>query len=155
MIICVSVGLKEAIKSAFYASYLVDVLFLTEVLKLKKKELTFIISIVVFALILWGGMYLTRRGHYGTIRITVNGEEYGTYSLAKDQVIKIGDTNVCEIKNGKVRMIEADCPDHLCMKQKAVDSTGGTIVCLPNKVVIEGEKGNRSEEETPAFDTAV
>ena len=122
---------------------------------MKKKELTFIISIVVFALILWGGMYLTRRGHYGTIRITVNGEEYGTYSLAKDQVIKIGDTNVCEIKNGKVRMIEADCPDHLCMKQKAVDSTGGTIVCLPNKVVIEGEKGNRSEEETPAFDTAV
>ena len=34
----------------------------------------------------------------------------------------------------------ADCPDHLCLKQKAVDSTGGTIVCLPNKVVIEGEK---------------
>lgn len=39
-------------------------------------------------------------------------------------------------------MTEADCPDHLCMKQKAVDSTGGTIVCLPNKVVIEGEKEN-------------
>lgn len=155
MIIYVSVGLKEAVKSAFCASSLIDVLFLTEVLKLKKKELTFIIGIVVFALILWGGMYLTRRGHYGTIRITVNGKEYGTYSLAKDQVIKIGDTNVCEIKNGEVRMIEADCPDHLCMKQKAVDSTGGTIVCLPNKVVIEGEKGNSSEEETPEFDTAV
>lgn len=39
-------------------------------------------------------------------------------------------------------MTDANCPDHLCMKQKAVDSTGGTIVCLPNKVVIEGEKGN-------------
>ena len=56
---------------------------------MKKKELTFIIGIVVFAVVLWGGMYLARRGHYGTIRITVNGEEYGTYSLAKDQVIKI------------------------------------------------------------------
>ena len=122
---------------------------------MKKKELTFIIGIVVFALILWGGMYLTRRGHYGTIRITVNGEEYGTYSLAKDQVIKINDTNVCEIKNGKVRMTDADCPDHLCMKQKAVDSTGGTIVCLPNKVVIEGEKGDASEDNSPEFDTAV
>lgn len=122
---------------------------------MKKKELAFIIGIVVFALILWGGMYLVRHGHYGTIRITVNGEEYGTYSLAKDQVIKIGDTNVCEIKNGKVHMTEADCPDHLCMKQKAVDSTGGTIVCLPNKVVIEGEKGDSSAQETPEFDTAV
>ena len=122
---------------------------------MKKKELTFIIGIVVFAVVLWGGMYLTRRGHYGTIRITVNGEEYGTYSLAKDQVIKINDTNVCEIKNGEVKMTEADCPDHLCMKQKAVDSTGGTIVCLPNKVVIEGEKGNSSAEESPEFDIAV
>ena len=122
---------------------------------MKKKELTFIISIVVFALVLWTGMYLVRQGHYGSIRITVNGEEYGTYSLSKDQVISIGDTNVCEIKNGEVKMTEADYPDHLCMKQKAVDSTGGTIVCLPNKVVIEGEKGESLNEDSPKFDTAV
>ena len=51
-------------------------------------------------------------------------------------------------------MTEADC-DHLCMKQKAVDSTGGTIVCLPNKVVIEGEKGESLNEDSPEFDTAV
>jgi len=122
---------------------------------LKKKELTFIIGIVVFALILWAGMYFIRRGHYGTVQITVNGEEYGIYSLAKDQVIRINDTNVCEIKNGEIHMTEANCPDHLCMKQKAVDSTGGTIVCLPNKVVIEGEKGDASEDDSPEFDTVV
>ena len=91
MIVCVSVSSKETINSTFYASY--EHTFLTEVLKLKKKELTFIIGIVVFALLLWGGMYLTRRGNYGSIRITVNGEEYGTYSLGKDQVIKINGTN--------------------------------------------------------------
>lgn len=122
---------------------------------LKKKELTFIIGIVVFALILWTGMYFIRRGHYGTVQITVNGEEYGIYSLAKDQVIRINDTNVCEIKDGEIHMTEANCPDHLCMKQKAVDSTGGTIVCLPNKVVIEGEKGDASEDDSPEFDTVV
>ena len=122
---------------------------------LKKKELTFIIGIIVFALLLWGGMYLVRRGHYGSIRITINGEEYGIYSLAKDQVISIGDTNVCEIKNGEVKMIEADCPDHLCLKQRAVDSTGVTIVCLLNKIVIEGIKGTSSDEASPEFDTVV
>ena len=84
-----------------------------------------------------------------------NGEVYGTYSLAKDQVIRINDTNVCEIKNGEIHMTDANCPDHLCMKQKAVDSTGGTIVCLPNKVVIEGEKGESSEDDSPEFDTVV
>lgn len=122
---------------------------------MKKKELIFIIGIVIFALILWGGMYFVRRGHYGSVRITVNGEVYGTYSLAKDQVIQINDTNVCEIKDGEIHMTDANCPDHLCVKQKAVDSTGGTIVCLPNKVVIEGEKGEASEDDSPEFDTVV
>jgi hypothetical protein len=36
-------------------------------------------------------------------------------------------------------MIEATCPDHYCIKQNAVDEHGGSIICLPNKVVIEGE----------------
>ena len=114
---------------------------------MKKKELIFIIGIVIFALILWGGMYFVRRGHYGSVRITVNGEVYGTYSLAKDQVIRINDTNVCEIKDREIHMTDANCPDHLCMKQKAV--------CLPNKVVIEGEKGEASEDDSPEFDTVV
>ena len=122
---------------------------------MKKKEIAFIVGILIFALALWAGMYLFRRGHYGTIRITVNGEEYGTYSLAEDQVISIGKTNVCEIKNGEVKMIEADCPDHLCIKQKAVGNAGGTIVCLPNKVVIEGEKADGAEDSSSDFDTAV
>ena len=65
----------------------------------------------------------------------------------KDQVIAIGDTNVCEIKNGEVKMTEANCPDHLCMKQPAVGSAGGYIVCLPNKVVIEGKKSSSSNSE--------
>ena len=40
-------------------------------------------------------------------------------------------------------MIEADCPDRLCVKQKAICKNGETIVCLPHKVVVE----IRSQEE--------
>lgn len=122
---------------------------------MKKKELLFITGIVIFALLLWGAMYFIRSGDYGTIRITVNGTEYGTYSLSKDQIISIGDTNVCEIKDGKVSMIEADCPDHLCLKQNSIGDSGGTIVCLPNKVVIEAEKIADPNPDTPQIDTVV
>ncbi len=122
---------------------------------LKKKELIFITSILAAALLLWGVMFLLRKGDYGSVRITVNGEEYGTYSLSQDQVISIGETNVCEIRDGQIKMTEADCPDHLCIKQKAVGSSGGTIVCLPNKVVIEGVKAAGSEDISSEFDTAV
>ncbi|MFR8352350.1 MAG: hypothetical protein ACLVB1_06375 [Blautia obeum] len=41
------------------------------------------------------------------------------------------------------------------METESGDSTGGTIVCLPNKVVIEGEKGESHNEDSPEFDTAV
>ena len=112
---------------------------------MKKKELIFIGGILVLALAIWAGMSFMNKGSHGSIRITVDGEEYGTYSLAKDQTIKINDTNVCEIKDGKAHMISAECPDHLCMKQKAIDEKGGTIGCLPNKVVIEGEKSVGSD----------
>ena len=58
----------------------------------------------------------------------------------------INDINL-EIKDGEIKMIWADCPDHLCMKQHAIDKNGGTIVCLPNKVVIEGKKSSSSDSE--------
>lgn len=122
---------------------------------MKKREIIFIIAILVFAIILWCSLSLIQKGKYDSVRITVDGKEFGTYSLSKNQVITIGETNVCEIRDGKIKMTKADCPDHLCMKQKAVGNSGGTIVCLPNKVVIEGVKAADSGDTSPEFDTAV
>ena len=59
------------------------------------------------------------------------------------------------VKNGEVKMTDADCPDHLCMKQPAVGSSGGFIVCLPNKVVIQGEGGSDSQDSSGGFDAVV
>ena len=109
---------------------------------MKKKEALFIGGILVLSLILWLGINHFQKGHYGYITITVDGNKLGTYSLGKNQAISIGHTNICEIKDGQAHITEATCPDHLCMKQHAIDSKGGTIVCLPNKVVIEGTKAS-------------
>ena len=118
---------------------------------MKKTEKIFILSILLFAILLWGGLSLFGSHDYGSVRIEVNGEEFGTYSLAEDQVISINDTNVCEIKDGQISMTDASCPDHLCIKQGAIGSSGGMIVCLPNKVVVEGIKAeNAAEPEVDA-----
>ena len=121
---------------------------------MNKKEVIFIAGILVLAGILWLGFQIAGKRSHNTIRITVDGKEFGTYSLSQDQVIHIGDTNVCEIKDGKVTMTEATCPDHYCMKQKAVDEHGGSIICLPNKVVIEGENTaeDSDSESSPKID---
>ena len=64
-----------------------------------------------------------------------------TCSLSENQTIPIKDskgnvTNVLEIKDGKAKMVEADCPDKLCMHQKSISSENENIVCLPNRVVV-------------------
>ena len=120
---------------------------------LKKKELIFIAVILLLAVLLWGGMQITKNRSSATIRITVDGKEYGIYSLNKDQTIHIGDTNVCEIKNGLATMTDASCPDHLCMYQGSIGEKGGLIVCLPNKVVIEGVKAVSSDQVSDGVDT--
>lgn len=122
---------------------------------LKKKEAVFICSLLAISVVLCIFAYAIPHGNHGSIRITVDGELYGTYSLDKDQVIQIGDTNVCEIKDGQVKMTEADCPDHLCMKQPAVGGAGGYIVCLPNRVVIQGEGDSDSQDSPGGFDAVV
>ena len=83
----------------------------------------------------------------------MDGEVFGEYSLDENREIAIGDTNVCRIQDGKVQMTEADCPDQLCIHQRAVDAGGGSVICLPNKVVIEaisdsGDTGSSEEIDT-------
>lgn len=117
---------------------------------MKKKDLILICSVLVLAAAFW--LVPRAVGFFGNskeqkLRITVSGEEYGTYSLEEDQVIKVGDTNVCEIKDKKVSMISAECPDQLCIHQRTIQLQGETIVCLPNKVVLEIMGTKQTDQE--------
>lgn len=117
---------------------------------MKKKDLILICSVLVLAAAFW--LVPRAVGLFGNskeqkLRITVSGEEYGTYSLEEDQVIKVGDTNVCEIKDKKVSMLSADCPDQLCIHQRTIQLQGETIVCLPNKVVLEITGTRQTDQE--------
>ncbi len=40
------------------------------------------------------------------------------------------------VEHGQISMCEADCPDHLCVKQGKISGSAYPIVCLPNKVII-------------------
>lgn len=117
---------------------------------MKKKEIIFVIIILAIAAAIWGYQYFTRPESYKSVTITVRGKEYGTYSLDEDQVIKINNTNVAEIKNGQIAMTEAKCPDQLCIHQGPFGKRGGLIVCLPNEVIIEGE--NIAKDGGPVTD---
>jgi len=71
------------------------------------------------------------------IVITVDGKPQYTLPGDKDRLVSIpgpfGDT-VVEIRDGKVRVREAHCPNRICEKQGWISK--GAIVCLPNHIVI-------------------
>lgn len=116
-------------------------------MKPRKKELIIFVLLLVIAGASMLGIHLYRSSHdYGSIRIWAAGEEYGVYSLGRNQKIAIHDTNVCEIKDGSVRMIDANCPDQLCMYQPEIGADGGLIICLPNGVLIEGIPAGSEEK---------
>ncbi|MCI9616033.1 MAG: NusG domain II-containing protein [Lachnospiraceae bacterium] len=113
---------------------------------LKKKDwLLILIILCVAGLTVLAHTYIGGRGANKVV-VKVDGVIQGTYSLSEDGRIEINDgTNVIEISNGKADMIEADCPDQLCVNQKAVSRNHENIICLPNKVVVEVESVEESE----------
>ena len=81
-------------------------------------------------------------GKDGTVvKITVDGRLYGIYALEAEQTVEIKDeenvTNTLKISQRKADMIKADCPDKLCVHQKAISRNRESIICLPNQVVVE------------------
>ena len=112
----------------------------------KKKTKELLLLFLLF--LLCGALFAIRHftaSSKNSIKITVCGREQGIFDLSCDQTIRIGETNVCEIRDGQVRMIEADCPDQLCVHQKAISRTGESIICLPNQVVVSVQGSKESE----------
>ena len=125
-------------------------------MKMRKKEIIIFLILLLLALAAWFFMNRQRDTRdYGQIRITVSGEEFGTYSLGTDQKIHINGTNTCRILNGQAKMIEATCPDHLCIHQSPIDEHGGFIICLPNEVFIEGIPSEEAVESGEVVDSIV
>lgn len=115
-------------------------------IKLEKRDKLLIVIVVCVALCAFLAHQIIGGDGASKVTVKVNGELKGTYSLAEDQTIEInGGTNILQIKNGKADMTEADCPDQLCVNQRAISRQGESIICLPHKVVVEVESSESSE----------
>lgn len=124
---------------------------------MKKKDVILMGGILVIALVLFLIMHLTRGETGNQIQITVDGTVYGTYSLAKDQVIEVEENdfyNRIRIQDGEAYMEEANCPDGYCEEQGKISGCTQTIVCLPHKLVVEvldedGLENDGTSEDVP------
>ncbi len=120
--------------------------------KLRRGDVWLIMILLAAALSAWLYTGLTRT-ESASVRVTAGGVAFGTYPLSKDTEVRIGSNtayNLLIIKDGEAFIAEASCPDKLCMKQGRIKYDGQSIICLPNKVVVETVGGEASGEDAVA-----
>lgn len=77
-----------------------------------------------------------------TATVVVRDGEQNVYELplgkdaTKTITTNLG-TNVIEIKDGRVHVEEANCPNQDCVHQGWIDAAGQQIVCLPHKLTVD------------------
>lgn len=74
-----------------------------------------------------------------TVQVLSEGKLLHTLSLNQDQTITVETargSNTVTVKDGKVAVTEADCPDGYCMA-RGYCSGGTQIVCLPHRLVLQ------------------
>lgn len=106
------------------------------------------LCLVLFFLVLSLVLLFVVRGSQkegGAVVVAVNGVEVGSYLLSVDGQYSLnGGTNTLVIEKGRAKVVDADCPDKLCVKQGWVQYTGQCITCLPNKLTVTVVGGDTS-----------
>jgi len=57
-------------------------------------------------------------------------------SLSKDQIFTLENGVVIEVKGGRIRVKDSDCPQKICVKHGWLRYANDVIVCLPNKTIL-------------------
>ncbi len=120
--------------------------------KIIKRADIILIAAIVVAGIWLSAVLILGKSEGQTLRVTVDGKLYGTYNTSIDSTVTVSngeDLNTFEIKNGRVDMVNANCPGFDCVHEHSIGKHGETIVCLPHKVVLE-ITGNEKEVDAVA-----
>ena len=96
---------------------------------------------IIFGLLILAGvlffLYFNKGEEGAGVIVRVDGVEMARYSLSDSGRYELNcGTNILVIEDGAAYMLEADCPDHICVSQGKIRYTGQCITCLPNKLTV-------------------
>ena len=114
---------------------------------MKKNDVKLLAALLGLALVAFLGIslysQLTTKEPQAVVRL--DGKEWGRYPLSEDTVVEIrqtdGNYNRLQIRNETAEIREASCPDKICVNHRPVRAQGESLVCLPNRLVVEIENG--------------
>lgn len=119
-----------------------------------KNDIILIIAALFLALVIWLIFSFTKKeGEYAVV--IRDGLEVARYPLSEEREIRLengrGGYNILVIKDGKADIIEASCPDKICVHERPISMTGETLTCLPNKTVVKVESSDQNKQDEIDF----
>ncbi len=107
---------------------------------IRKNDLILIGVLLAGFVVIFGALLLVNgRGSY--VVVSVDSVEVASFPLNEDVSYEIqgyeGGRNTLVIKDGKAWVEDSSCPDHLCEHMGKIDKVGQSVICLPNRVVVE------------------
>lgn len=122
----------------------------SSVTKKKIRNDIILVSSLILLVLVAALSILLFRTEGDTVTVTVDGKLYGEYPLNQSRSIEIRNGNgynLLIIENGKAYVELANCPDGICSSHRPVEHNGESIICLPNKVVIEVHKKTQEQPD--------
>lgn len=117
-----------------------------------KKDIYIIISLLIISFIIYY-LYNYIFAQYDTVyaEICINAKEKETILLDENKIfsVKSNPHVKFEIKDNKIRFLESDCPDKICVNTGFIGIAGQTAVCLPNKISLT-IKSNKPDNDFDA-----
>lgn len=113
---------------------------------MKKNDMILLAVLLMAAALAGAGYHFSHRAPALQAEITVDGKVVEMLDLSKNQEIIIhgvqDGTNTLIVQDGEIWCSDASCPDKVCIHQGKQSMDGGTIVCLPNRMIVRviGEK---------------
>lgn len=122
--------------------------------KVTQSEILLIAAVLLFSIaaILWTRSGDSKSDRHGSmVAVHHQGKLMQRVGLEKDTIVVLphGEMKI-ELKDSRVRVAWSNCPNQLCVNTGWIRTAGETIVCVPNKVLIEIEVTDR-----PALDAVV
>ena len=123
-----------------------------------KNDVILIVSLTLLSLALTLVIGLWKQ-EGSLVVVSVDGRQVAQFPLDENTEYEIhgydGGKNLLVIKDSCAFLEDASCPDRLCMNMGKIRSVGQSIICLPNRVVVEIEGDNSTESEDLEYDVIV
>lgn len=120
-----------------------------------KNKILILICVLIFFIGIIVSAFVLLSPKKNNVSIMRDGELLYSIDLksSEDRIIEIPygeSSNTVEIKDGKIRVQSAECPDKTCVNTGWLNSASMPIVCLPNHLVIEFADDSQSEVDAVA-----